>query len=281
MSSHQVLSLVVAGLVLAEFGAALAVGQELRPYPTPIVGPPRPANSAPVTGSERLSAPSLYAQPHSVPPTEVSTGPADEAGRSRDLPMSEGSGSVPSYSEEPPVRVGFWQRWMPGRKNRFRGANGCHQAECDSCPAECGPPPLPAGFLLHEHRRAIQDATRPARLVLYRYDFVDGSAELNPRGRERLTELTELLPTTFSPVFIEPDPEDSDLTERRRAAVLTHLRSAPFVVPLERVVVGTPAAPYLRGPEAELIQRRLLKQTESGGLDRQGLTPANSSSGLR
>jgi hypothetical protein len=102
-----------------------------------------------------------------------------------------------------------------------------------------------------------------ARMVLYRYDFVDGCGLLNPRGKERLAEIAALLPHTFFPVVIEGCAPGLD--ESRRLAVLEELGRCPFPIPPQRVVVGRPIAVGLSGTEALLVYQNLLFQTRRQG----------------
>jgi hypothetical protein len=103
-------------------------------------------------------------------------------------------------------------------------------------------------------------------MVLYHYDFVDGSDQLSPRGKYQLAKIAALLPQIFSPVIIEATADAPGMDEARRVAVVQELSRGPFPVPGERVVVGRPISVPLQGMEAERIYRNLLLNTESQGL---------------
>jgi hypothetical protein len=103
-----------------------------------------------------------------------------------------------------------------------------------------------------------------ARLTLYQYDFVEGSNQLSPRGRDQLAKIAALLPLSFSPVVIERTLDEPGLADARRAAVLAELGRGLFPVPAERVVVAAPAALGLRGIEADLTAQALLMRTSVG-----------------
>jgi hypothetical protein len=105
-----------------------------------------------------------------------------------------------------------------------------------------------------------------ARMVLYHYDFVEGSDQLKPRGKYQLAKITALLPLNFNPLIIEASPEAPALDEARRVAVVRELAVGPFPVPAERVVIGRPLSIPLEGADAERIYRNLLLNTESGGV---------------
>jgi hypothetical protein len=103
-------------------------------------------------------------------------------------------------------------------------------------------------------------------MVLYHYDFVDGSDQLNPRGKYQLAKIAALLPHIFSPIIIEATTDAPGMDEARRVAVVRDLSNGPFPVPAERVVIGRPISVPLQGAEAVLIYRNLLSNTESGGI---------------
>jgi hypothetical protein len=109
-----------------------------------------------------------------------------------------------------------------------------------------------------------------ARMVLYQYDFVDGTPLLNVRGQDRLAEIVELLGRTPFPMIIERTPCLPGLAEARRLTVLNALAHTAVPVPPERVLIGPPLAVGLSGREATLIYRNLLRQTEAQGVIRGG-----------
>ena len=92
-----------------------------------------------------------------------------------------------------------------------------------------------------------------ARMVFYHYDFVEGTAQLNVRGRDKLVKVAQLLPATFLPVVIERTPSTPGLDEQRRAGLLAELSGSRFPIPPERVVIGPPVAAGLTGYEAIFV----------------------------
>jgi hypothetical protein len=131
-------------------------------------------------------------------------------------------------------------------------------------PEEFRQPPL--GASVYAYGRSMAALGEAALMVLYDYDFCPGAPQLNPRGCEQLAKIAHLLAKNPAPVVIEKAACAPALAEARRLAVLNALAQGPFPVPPERVVVGVPSAPGLRGPEAELIYRNLLIQTYNRGL---------------
>lgn len=125
---------------------------------------------------------------------------------------------------------------------------------------------LPLGESVYASMRVQMTNAEAAALVLYHYDFVEGSAALNPRGQERLCKIAALLPETFCPVIIEKTSCAPELDAIRRMTVYNELCQGAFPVPFERVVVGPAIARGLSGVEAEMVYRNLLTQTQSGGV---------------
>jgi hypothetical protein len=124
----------------------------------------------------------------------------------------------------------------------------------------------PLGYFLYLHGQTEVANGEAARMVLYHYDFVEGSDQLKPRGKYQLAKITALLPLNFNPLIIQATPEAPALDEARRVAVVRELAVGSFPVPPERVVIGRPPAIPLQGDEAERIYRNLLLNTEAGGL---------------
>jgi hypothetical protein len=113
-----------------------------------------------------------------------------------------------------------------------------------------------------------------SRMVFHQFDFVDGTAELNVRGRDKLAEVAAALPTNFFPVVVERTTKDygktpkelADLDQSRRKVLLAALGGGSFPVPAERVVIGPPISYGMTGVEAERIfLYRQLPSISSGG----------------
>jgi hypothetical protein len=107
-------------------------------------------------------------------------------------------------------------------------------------------------------------------MVFYNCDFVDGTSQLNLRGRDKLAMVAATLPTTFFPVVVERTPaitsEAAALDQARRSVVVAQLAQGTFPVPAERVVIGPPIAYGMAGYEAvNVIYPRQLANLASGG----------------
>jgi hypothetical protein len=107
------------------------------------------------------------------------------------------------------------------------------------------------------------------QMVLYRYDFRDGSraAELSPRGKYQLTKFAMRAFQCGMPILIEETPDTPEVASARRDYVIGALREldSDFAQPEDLVVVGRPRLPGLNGNEALIIDVNLLQQTQSRG----------------
>ena len=146
-----------------------------------------------------------------------------------------------------------WSRWGHSLHDCFLGYRDQYEA------------PL-LGYYLYLHGHTQVANGDAARMVLYHYDFVEGSDQLNPRGKYQLAKIAALLPQIFNPIIIEATADAPGMDEARRVAVVRELAKGPFPVPAERVVVGRPISVPLRGVEAERIYHNLLLNTESQGV---------------
>jgi hypothetical protein len=150
-----------------------------------------------------------------------------------------------------------------------------HKTQCKRRLQECalGYPEefneWPLGSSLYAHGRTQVANGNAARMVFYHYDFVDGSSQLNVRGRDKLARVAQSLPVTFFPVVIERTASTRGLDEQRRVGVLAELSGSRFPIPPERVVIGPPIAAGLAGYEAIYVygnQLGALRGTGAGGV---------------
>jgi hypothetical protein len=135
----------------------------------------------------------------------------------------------------------------------------------------------PLGQAEYAHARTQAANGLAARMVFYHYDFVEGTSQLNFRGRDKLATVAAVLPTTFFPVVVErttkvagleltqSEAKAAALDESRRSIILAELGKGSFPVPPERVVIGPSIAYGMTGVEALLIYGRQLSNLSSGG----------------
>lgn len=147
-----------------------------------------------------------------------------------------------------------------GHRTR-RGLARC-QARVLGYPEEFNEWPL--GWSVYAHNQAQVANGQAASMTFYDYDFLPDSDHLNGRGRDKLSEVAGLLPVSFAPVVVER-VADPALGEARRLQVAGALAAGGFPVPLERVLVGRPAALGLSGAEARLTTMTLYQQTLTRG----------------
>jgi hypothetical protein len=123
----------------------------------------------------------------------------------------------------------------------------------------------PLGSSLYAHGRTQVANGNASRMVFYHYDFVEGTPQLNVRGRDKLVKLTPLLPATFYPIVVERTPSAVGLDDLRRAGLLAELSRTQFPIPPERVVIGPPIAAGMAGYEAIFVYGNQLGSLQAGG----------------
>jgi hypothetical protein len=146
-----------------------------------------------------------------------------------------------------------------------------HKTRCKRALQECalGYPEefneWPLGSSIYAHGRVQVNNGNASRMIFYRYDFEDGSAQLNVRGRDKLAKVAALLPATFYPVVIERTPWAPGLAVERRSVLLSQLSGPRFAVPPERVLIGPPIDTGLTGVEAIFLYGNQLNSLASRG----------------
>ncbi len=125
--------------------------------------------------------------------------------------------------------------------------------------------PRPLGAAMYEAGKIMTANAAEAGLILHRFDFIEGSTELSPRGSDQLAKLVAQLAVSPFPLIVERTPEDPRLAESRRYAVLAMLARGPYPVPSDRVLVGVPKAHGLSGTDAQVIAGNALGRTQQYG----------------
>ena len=88
------------------------------------------------------------------------------------------------------------------------------------------------------------------RFTLYRTDFLPGTDQFSPIGASRFNLMYGRLPAWPGPIFVEWTPDQPELAEARRQAILETLAAAGSPMPAERVVIGPSPYPGAMGTEA-------------------------------
>jgi hypothetical protein len=237
--------------------------QTMPENPAPVM--PAGPISAPVPADPR--SPSFLGQPiglenagHPIPGPVSAVGPP--------APVTAPAASAPegcSCGERRGMSRWWWHKTQCKR----------HLQECAlGYPEEFNEWPL--GSSLYAHGRTQVANGNAARMVFYHYDFVEGTAQLNVRGRDKLVKVAHLLPATFCPVVIERTSSTPGLDEQRRAWLLAELTESRFPIPPERVVIGPPIAAGMTGYEAIFVYGNQLGALRAGG----GLGSVSGYSGL-
>jgi hypothetical protein len=125
--------------------------------------------------------------------------------------------------------------------------------------------PRPLGAALYEHGKIMVANGAAARLVLYRYDFIEGTAELSPRGIDQLVKFSAQMSVSPYPLIIERTIGEPSLAESRRYAVLAKLAGGPNPMTSDRVLVGVPIPNGMTGTDAQIIAGNGLQRTQGYG----------------
>jgi hypothetical protein len=96
----------------------------------------------------------------------------------------------------------------------------------------------PLGTNLREINGLMTAAADPHALLLYRSDFRQGTTSLSPGGAERLSRMAREMPRSLGPLVVEWTPEQPELAEQRRLAVVDLLQRAGLPCGPDQVVVA-------------------------------------------
>ena len=202
------------------------------------------------SGSAKRPAPAAVAAKNQEAPL-----PAPRANDGAPMPprSSDGNGAHADSSTACPAQPSSW--WKRCKINFWT---------CLGFESEFVPEPLGASVYA-TYRNHVANGMA-ARMVLYHYDFVDGSPVLNTHGQDHVAKIAAMTANNNFPIIVERTPCNPALAEARRLAVLNQLGRGGATIPSERVVVGAPIANGLHGAEAEIIYQNLLSQTRERGL---------------
>jgi hypothetical protein len=88
------------------------------------------------------------------------------------------------------------------------------------------------------------------RFTVYHSDFLPDTDRFSPIGASRFNLMYSRLPVWSGPIFVEWTPDQPELAESRRRAILATLASAGMNWPTDRVVIGPSPYPGAMGVEA-------------------------------
>lgn len=126
-------------------------------------------------------------------------------------------------------------------------------------PGMAVPDVVPLGSISAAHWHTMEANGEASDFVLYRSEFVEGSPDLAPFGRDHIMEIAARMPTTPFPVLIQRSENNSNpqLDAMRRDAVVQLLSQFGVCDAHHRTVVSQP---YSDGISANLETER----TQSG-----------------
>ncbi len=107
-------------------------------------------------------------------------------------------------------------------------------------PQEFVEPPL--GYYLYETIGTMKAKADPHQFTLYRSDFLVGTTRLSPAGARRFNDMARKMPKWLGPMVVEWTPDDPQLADARKNAVVALMSHVGAPVGAERVVVGP--SPY-------------------------------------
>lgn len=191
------------------------------------------------------------------------TEPASDVEPARAMIGTAGAPLVPQSAEdlECEPRQTRFQQWREQHRAKWRDKMWGY-------PSEFQKPPLGASVQHYREQQKLNG--RLARMALYEYDFIPGTAELKPRGREHLARISDWLPQTPGEIAIEPTREGVELDEARRQAVYQELATLPCGVALVNIRTARRRHPGLDPDSGQLMFQNRLQQTKSRGVSETG-----------
>lgn len=126
-------------------------------------------------------------------------------------------------------------------------------------PSLAVPDVVPLGSISAAHWHTMEANGEASDFVLYRNEFLEGSPQLGPFGRDHIMEIAARMPTTPFPVLIERSENNTNpqLDEMRRNTVVQLLSQFGVHDAHQRTVVSQP---YTDGVSAD----RATEQIKSG-----------------
>lgn len=202
-----------------------------------------------VVHAEDLTSPQVGFTPIPPPPAAAPLPPYSPTAPTIDCQQSMDNGRPATWWERMQLRK--WER-----KRRMQECwLGYPEEFCEQ----------PLGVALYGQMDTQIANGAAAKLVLYKFDFVDGSPSLNSKGVERLAKHVEIMIRCPFPLVIEQTPEAPGLAESRSLAVQRSIAQMQAPITPDRVIVGQPIPVGLSGRQAIVLEANLLRDTKAGG----------------
>jgi hypothetical protein len=138
----------------------------------------------------------------------------------------------------------------------------------------------PLGLNVHETMSTQVRNYETTRQILYQYDFIDGSVELNQAGKAKLGRISQSLFTNFAPMVVENTPRQPGLDHARRLHLVQNLAEQGIPIPPERIVVAGSSSRSITGPEAITLYGKSMSDLNAGGPSSVSGSSSNSVGGL-
>jgi hypothetical protein len=168
--------------------------------------------------------------------------------------LPEGAGLVVDGAEVEDRRSALVRWWNYQAKPRLQASHWGYPEFFEE---------MPWGSSVRAHQCAQIASGLENRLVLYQYDFHEGSVTLNRTGQLRLRDLAAAYPHwSHHRLVIESTPDNPPLAIARRNHVMALLHDHD--VPA-RVEVDSPSGLLPSGDELILTNKNLLRQLQTGG----------------
>ena len=119
------------------------------------------------------------------------------------------------------------------------------------------------------------------RFTVYHTDFLPGTDRFSPVGASRFNLMYSRLAAWPGPIYVEWTPDQPELAEVRRRAILDTLAAAGCPLPAERVVIGPSPYPGAIGTEAIGNYNNMLGRNQSAALGLPLPPTFSSSMGIR
>lgn len=108
----------------------------------------------------------------------------------------------------------------------------------------------PLGYYVNQQFAVQVSRADPHRFTVYGTDFLPGTDRFSPIGASRFNLMFARLPDWSGPILVEWTPDQPDLAQAHRQAVLDTLTRAGSPVLAQRVLIGPSPYPGARGVEA-------------------------------
>jgi hypothetical protein len=136
-------------------------------------------------------------------------------------------------------------------------------------PATFIEPPL--GYYVYEQLGVQVAKADTHRFTFYRSDFLPGTNQLSPAGASRFNIMTGRIPGWLGPITVEWTPEQPDLAQARRLAIVENMKRAGAPILADRVVIAPSPYPGAMGVEAvnhftNTVMRSQMSATATFGL---------------